>query len=132
MRKIDEEKRKILSNGIITTIDLAIRAAAQAPAPGYYVSFDHARRCVGALLRGVGIANSRSRRGQMMVEISEKCRRLLDTDPDLKIGDALARVLTSESASSFFLSFAQARNIYFNSRRAARLRKHRLRQRRLF
>lgn len=132
MRQISEEKRRILSNGIITTIDTAIRSAAEAPAPSYYVSFDHARRCVSALLRGVAIPNSRSRRGQMMIEIGEKCRRLLETNTDLKISDALARVLTSESATSFFISFAQARNIYFNTRRAARHNKNRLRTRRLF
>lgn len=132
LRCIDREKRRLLNSGVFTTINAAIRAAVEAPAPGYYIGFDYALRCVSELRRGAAAPSRLSRRGCMLAEILGKCETTLAEHPGLSLNEALARVLTSQTASSFFISFAQARKIYFASRHDHRLRGHRLRGRRLF
>lgn len=129
MREIVRQKKRLVSEGKYPTIDDLIHAAVNAPAPGYYLCYDYALKRVGRYLRNE--PNSRSRRRLMIAELAEKCSELRRRHPKLSVGNALARLLNDEPASSFFLSFAQGRKIYYEMQRAEHRRSGR-RGRKLF
>lgn len=95
------------SHGNLTIAEIA-RLAADSPAPGYYVSYDLARRIVTEIRKG-SFSVRNSRRRQMWFEIERKVasfeRRGHPTHR------AVAIVLTSALASSFFISPHRARHI---------------------
>ncbi len=116
MREVARQKKRLVSEGRRPTVDDLIRAAVKASAPGYYLSYDYALKRVGRHLRNE--PNSRSRRRMMIEELAVKCCELRRRHPKLSLGNALARLLNDEPASSFFLSFAQGRKIYYRMLRS--------------
>lgn len=91
-------------------------------APAYYVEFGYARRVVADLFRrGVLDRCHDGTRGwsrrDMMIEIGFKCKHLVDAG-GCSLTDALARVLASSAASSFFMTRSYARQLYYSLRPA--------------
>lgn len=86
-------------------------------APGYYVSYRYARRAVGDLMeRGVidryGGEIRRHSRRDMMIEIGRKCAERMRSR-GMGLGQALTDVLVTERASSFFMTRAYARQLFY-------------------
>lgn len=129
MCEVGRQKKRLISAGTNPSVDDLIRAAVVAPAPNYYLSYDYALRQVGRHVRNVPA--SRSRRRAMIAELADKCCAMRRRHPRLSLGQALARLLNDEPASSFFLSFAQGRKIYYKMRRSEHRRSGR-RERKLF
>lgn len=135
IRAINRAKSELLrtAEGKITIEDILNRLTTM-EAPGYFVDHTYALRNVSALLRGRDefTPTARSRRRALFGELAEKCKAQIERNPQLSLNEALARVLSVEPASSFFLSYAQARKLYFELQRAGRFSEHRRRLRRLF
>ncbi len=129
MNEVGRQKKRLISQGANPSVDDLIRAAVAAPAPNYYLCYDYALRQVGRHVRNERF--SRSRRHAMIAELADKCREVRRRHPRLTLGQALARLLNDEPASSFFLSFAQGRKIYYRMRRMEHRRCGR-RERKLF
>ncbi len=107
--------KRDLAGRQMTTLDV-MRRAVMEPAPSYYVTFDTAVRAIGEVLRGNRAAGSQLRQLQWE-EIAAKVRRIMGKEPKLKINEAVARVITCEPASRFFISPARALSIYHEEMR---------------
>lgn len=117
-RAVAERRRPVLTE--------ICRQAARAKAPGYYVSFDYARRRLREVVSDDGTrltpeaSADRSERGRMMAEIARKCLRRRLRRPGLSLSDALTQVLAFSTASCFFMSDAYALKVYYKNIRLHR------------
>lgn len=117
MRAVRREKQQRYERGEAVTVEGVIRAVLEQEAPGYYVSYRYARRAVGDLIsRGVierysGKLRRHSRR-DMMIEIGRKCKGIMERR-GVRLGEALTEVLVGGRASSFFMTRAYAKQLYY-------------------
>lgn len=119
MRGFREELRAMLERGEPATVDGVIEKLLEGDAPGYYVSYRYARRAVGDLIdRGVAARDMggirRHSRRDMMLEIARKCIERMNAR-GISLGRALVDVLACERASSWFITRAYARQLYYNT-----------------
>ncbi|MBD5247314.1 MAG: hypothetical protein HDS54_04000 [Barnesiella sp.] len=111
------EMRAMFAKGEEMNVERIIARVVEQEAPGYYVSYRYARRAVGDLMeRGVidrydGGLRRHSRR-DMMIEIGRKCAERM-RERGMGLGQALTDVLVSERASSFFMTRAYARQLFY-------------------
>lgn len=117
MRAFRREMKEMFSRGEDVTVEQVIARVTEGDAPGYYVSYRYARRAVGDLIeRGViskykGGLRRHSRR-DMMIEIGRKCVERMEST-GVGLGRALVDVLVTERASSFFMTRAYARQLFY-------------------
>ena len=116
MQAIRTAKRRLSAGagGGMTTMDV-MRLAVTLPAPGYYVAFDTALRATGEVLRGKRATGSELRQRQWE-EIAAKVRREMERG-NLRLTEAVARVITTGGASRFFISPTRALSIYHEEMR---------------
>lgn len=101
------------------TVEKVLERVLSGDAPGYYVSYQYARRVVGDLVeRGVasrfkGKVRRFSRR-DMMIEIALKCVDKMERR-GINLGRALTDVLAGDRASAWFMSRTYARQLYYRS-----------------
>lgn len=96
--------------GCRLTLRQAVEQAAASPAPHYYVTFDHAVKCLNRLGRGLTPGAKTSRR-MMWIELRLKVQHLCDTFGYTR-HNAIAHVLRESRASSFFLTPSSAWSLY--------------------
>ena len=90
-----------------------VEKALSMPAPGYYVSFNHACRCIGLLRNGKLPDNTTAIKRQMWHEIDAKVRKHEQRHPNDPLTIALAFVLTT-SASRFFIDTVYAIRLFYH------------------
>lgn len=86
----------------INIAEVAARAAASR-APHYYCTFDYALRVIRVMKHG-RLAVRRDRRRDMFEELRAKCDLYMDSHPGCRLPEALGYILSTESASQFFIS----------------------------
>ncbi len=84
-------------------------------APGYYITFNHARRLLSLHRRNKLPKNFRKLRREMICEIAQKVDRIMQMHQSFSESDALAMVLSRSNASRFFITPASARRLIYNS-----------------
>lgn len=120
----------IIGSGRECRVAEIVSAALACGAPQYYVEFEYARRHVrDIIVSGRGETKCRGARHKMMHEIAHKVIARM-SDKQIKLSDALAKVLAEGNASSFFITEHYARRLYHRCRNEHR-RRVRLRGRRL-
>lgn len=109
------------------TVEQVLDRVLSGDAPGYYVSYQYARRVVGDLVER-GVVNRfngkirRFSRRDMMLEIAVKCVERMERR-GINLGRALTDVLAGGRASSWFMSRTYARQLYYKSLTNRRIRK---------
>jgi len=118
MKAYRDEVRRMFERGEKMTVEKVVERVLAGDAPGYYVSYQYARRAVGDLIgRGVierysGNLRRHSRR-DMMIEIGRKCVERMNSR-GVNLGRALVDVLAGERASSFFMTKSYARQLIYS------------------
>lgn len=83
-------------------------------APGYYITFNHARRLLSQYRRNKLPKNFRKLRREMIYEIAQKVDKIRLTHQSYSESDALTMVLSRSNASRFFITPASARRLIYN------------------
>ena len=119
------------AEGRVITLDEAVGEVIDGAAPAYFVEFDSAyERILDYVKTGSSTKVVNPLKRAMYAEITRKCLAILARRPYLSISDVLARVLTAETASSFFITKAYAlRRLRATTKEPSHLR---LRTRKLF
>ncbi len=100
--------KKYKKTGKMPSISKLINKTITSNAPGYYLTYDYARRLLSSHRRNLLPKTYRKLRRDMIVEIAKKVDRLLLQSPTMTEGEALTIVLTNGNASRFFISNASA------------------------
>lgn len=124
MAAFHREKSAMFERGEEMNVEKIIARVLEQEAPGYYVSYRYARRAVGDLMeRGVIESDSggvrRHSRRDMMIEIGRKCAVRMKAR-GIGLGRALTDVLVTERASSFFMTRAYARQLFYRMSRSGK------------
>lgn len=108
------KKSEIMARDGHLDVDTIVEEVLNESAPSYYISYARALRNVRPLMRDNIIPTRRRRTDRMALELAGKCRRIIEErNGKLTLGEALARVLTGERASGYFISSTYARRLYF-------------------
>lgn len=102
------------------TVRQVVARAVLHKAPSYYVSIDTAEEVVKGCLCGMK-PRCTPLKAQMWDEIAAKVRAVRDRNPHLAFTQVMARVLTSENASRFFIGAERGMTIYYEMRRLRQL-----------
>lgn len=97
--------------GTIPSTTTLINETVVSRAPGYYLTYDYARRLLSDFRHRRLRRKYNPLRRDMIREIARKIDRMKQRHPDMSEGEALTMVLTSGCASRFFISPASARRI---------------------
>ena len=100
------KKQGVKSNSI--TI---IKQTINSEAPGYYITYDYARRLLRQYRHRKLPRNYSALKRDMITEIARKVNKLMESQQGYTEGEALAMVLASGNASRFFISPISARRI---------------------
>jgi hypothetical protein len=112
MARCHEVARQWRGKTPLTRVQI-VEKALSLPAPGYYVSFNHACRCIGRLRNGKLPDKTSPIKRQMWNEIDAKVRKHQQRHPNDPLTIALAFVLTT-SASRFFIDPVYARRLFYH------------------
>lgn len=93
-------------------IEDAVARAIMRPAPSYYVDFTTIERMIPLMMKRPRKVRTSPLRQLMWEEIFDKARSLRRRESHLTERQALARVVTSQSASRFFISVNTGLDIY--------------------
>lgn len=108
-------RREMTDSPTGTPLLTVIERAVSSPAPRFYVSFDTALKAVGRTISG-NRACTDPRKQRQWHELSALVTALTEQQP-MPLTEAVARVLTSSEAPSFFISPARALAIYHEQQR---------------
>lgn len=117
MRRKDLQKcyNKIVKQcekqGVTPTSTNIIEQTINSEAPGYYITYDYARRLLRQYRRRKLPRNYNALKRDMVTEIARKVNKLMESQQDYTESEALAMVLASGGASRFFISPISARRI---------------------
>ena len=117
MRRKDLQKcyNKIVKQcekqGVTPTSTNIIEQTINSEAPGYYITYDYARRLLRQYRRRKLPRNYNALKRDMVIEIARKVNKLMESQQGYTEGEALAMVLASGNASRFFISPISARRI---------------------
>ncbi|MDE6378266.1 MAG: hypothetical protein K2K72_05935 [Duncaniella sp.] len=98
--------RELPAGESISIVEVA-RKAAMSRAPHYYCTYEYALRVLRVMAHG-RLGMRRDRRRAMFEELRAKCDRYMEAHPGCRLPEALGYVLSSESASQFFISESTA------------------------
>ena len=90
-----------------------VSAVAAGPAPEFYISYDAARRYVSLALRNKLPKSLSPTRRQKWADITSRVTALRDRRPQLSVCEALAYVLATCHAPSFYIAPRSALNLYY-------------------
>lgn len=107
----DKIVKRYIKNGDIPSTTTLINEAVESRAPGYYLTYDYARRLLSDFRHQRLRRKYNPLRRDMIREIAKKIDSMKRRHPDLSDQEALTMVLTSGNASRFFISPASARRI---------------------
>ncbi len=98
-----QDEKSISANIIEQTIN--------SEAPGYYITYDYARRLLRQYRRRKLPRNYNALKRDMVTEIARKVNKLMESQQGYTESEALAMVLAGGRASRFFISPISARRI---------------------
>lgn len=83
-------------------------------APGYYITFDYARRLLSLYRRGRLPKGLSRLRCELIAELNQRVEQLNLGTNSHAVGDALSKVLAKGNASRFFITTATARRFLYS------------------
>lgn len=104
-------RQSTLPGASALSLDNLLSRAIEAGAPAYYVELETVMREL-RVMNAKGWREESSLRNSMWRELISKVLRLKDENPGLTMTAAVARVLSFETATSFFITKKHARNIF--------------------
>lgn len=106
--------RRYNEMGVLPSNSRLIAETVMGEAPGYYITFEYARRLLGQYRRGRLPHTLSPLRRLMIAEIDRRVNLLMSGTNSHAVGEALSKVLAMGRASRFFITTATAMRLLYN------------------
>lgn len=119
-KKLDFHKcyQKTLQRHALTgkrvSVTALVNETINGKAPGYYVTFDYARRLLSLYRRGKLPKGLSRLRCELIAELNQRVEQLNLGTNSHAVGDALSKVLAKGNASRFFITTATAKRFLYS------------------